>query len=118
MNNAEPLVLDRPTTAGSKPEPFTSDPRLDPQVITFLKGLNTGGPGLETLTPLTARQVLAGAPAAVDVDLSGIEVREITIRQDGYKVPLHLVRPARRTEYCRYFLLHDHRRHLCPRLDP
>ena len=94
MNNAEPLVLDRPTAAGLQPLPFATDPRLDPQVITFLKGLNTGGPGLEMLTPLAARQVLADAQAAVDVDLSGIEIRKMTIRQDGYKVPLHLVRPA------------------------
>jgi hypothetical protein len=43
---------------------FATDLHLDPQVITFLKGLNNGGPGLETLTPVQARQVLVGAAGA------------------------------------------------------
>jgi acetyl esterase len=81
-------------TSAVAPAPyFATDPHLDPQVITFLNGLNTGGPGLETLTPLQARQVLVGAQASVKVDLSGIEVSQKTIEQDGYTVPLHIVRP-------------------------
>jgi acetyl esterase len=81
-------------TSAVAPAPyFATDPHLDPQVITFLKGLNTGGPGLETLMPLQARQVLVGAQASVNVDLSGIEVSHKTIEQDGYTVPLHIVRP-------------------------
>jgi acetyl esterase len=73
---------------------FATDPHLDPQVITFLKASNTGGPGLETLPPAQARQGLAGAQASVEVDLSGIEVTQRTIEQDGYTVPLHIVRPT------------------------
>ena len=76
------------------PQPFATDPHLDPQVIEFLKAVNTGGPGLETLAPLAARQVLVGAQASANVDLSGIEVSQKTIEQDGYTVPLHLVRPT------------------------
>ncbi|WP_310391319.1 alpha/beta hydrolase [Hymenobacter sp.] len=94
MKNAENLVLERHAATGLTPQPFATDPNLDPQVIEFLEGLNTGGPGLETLTPLAARQALTDAQASVDVELSGIEVHETTIHQDGYKVPLHLVRPA------------------------
>ena len=73
---------------------FATDPHLDPQVREFLKVLNTGGPGLETLPVPAARQVLVGAQAGVDVDLSGVEVTEKTIEQDGHTVPLHIVRPT------------------------
>jgi acetyl esterase len=73
---------------------FATDSHLDPQVITFLKGLNNGSPGLETLAPLDARKVLESAQASVKVDLSGIEVTYKTIEQDGYTVPLHIVRPT------------------------
>jgi len=72
---------------------FATDPHLDPQVIEFLKALNTGGPGLETLPPVEARQVLVNAQASAQVDLSGVDVTEKTIEQDGYTVPLHIVRP-------------------------
>ncbi|MBO2012111.1 alpha/beta hydrolase [Hymenobacter negativus] len=73
---------------------FATDPHLDPEVRTFLKGLNTGGPGLETLSAAQARQVLVDAQASVPVDLSGIEVTQRTIEQDGLTVPLHIVRPS------------------------
>jgi acetyl esterase/lipase len=73
---------------------YATDPNIDPAIIAFLTPLNTGGPGLETLPPHEARQVLEGAQASVAVDVSGIEVTEKSITQDGYTVPLHLVRPT------------------------
>ncbi len=73
---------------------WATDPHLDPQVRAFLKGLNTGGPGLETLSPVAARQVLADAQKAAKVDLSGVDVTEKTITQDGLTVPLHITRPT------------------------
>ena len=36
---------------------WRTDDHLAPEVREFLKGLNTGGPGLETLTPIQAREV-------------------------------------------------------------
>jgi len=64
-------------------------------VKAFLKALNSaGGPPLETLPPLEAREVLAKAQASVAVDLSGIDETEKTITADGYTVPLNVVRPA------------------------
>lgn len=46
----------------------------------FLNVLNSsGGPPLETLPPLEAREVLVNAQASVQVDLSGIEESEKTI---------------------------------------
>lgn len=79
----------------SKVVDFATDPHLDSRVKAFLKILNEGGgPPLETLSPLEARQVLVDAQASVNVDLSGIEVDEKIISSDGYKVKLNIVRPA------------------------
>lgn len=69
------------------------DPRLSRETKEFLKVLNSGGVGLETLPPLEARQVLVDAQASVTVDLSGIEESEKTITADGYTITLNIVRP-------------------------
>ena len=76
-----------------KPTPFATDPHLDSGVRTFLKALNNGGPPMETLPPLAARQILVDAQASVKVDLSGIEESEKTITTDGYTIKLNIVRP-------------------------
>jgi len=70
-----------------------NDLRLSRETKRFLKLLNSGGAGLETLTPLEARQVLVDAQASVKVDLSGIEESEKTITADGYSIALNIVRP-------------------------
>lgn len=73
---------------------YLEDPHLAREVKTFLKKLNgAGGPPLESLTPIQARKALVDAQAAVEVDLSGIEVSERTITNDGYTVKLNIVRP-------------------------
>ena len=54
---------------------------------------SSGGPPLETLPPLEAREVLVNAQASVPVDLSGIEESEKTITTDGYTIKLNVVRP-------------------------
>lgn len=70
------------------------DPRLSRGVKAFLKVLNSsGGPPLETLPPLEAREVLVNAQVSVPVDLSGIEESEKTITADGYTIKLNVVRP-------------------------
>ena len=70
------------------------DPRLSRGVKAFLKVLNSsGGPPLETLPPLEAREVLVSAQASVPVDLSGIEESEKAIAADGYPIKLNIVRP-------------------------
>jgi acetyl esterase/lipase len=81
-------------TAPSDVVYFAEDPRLAKDVKAFLKKLNgAGGPPLETLTPVQARKALADAQAAVEVDLSGIDVSEKTITSEGYTVKLNIVRP-------------------------
>lgn len=70
------------------------DPRLSRGVKAFLKVLNSsGGPPLETLPPLEAREVLVNAQASAPVDLSGIEESEKTITTDGFTIKLDVVRP-------------------------
>jgi len=77
-----------------KPLDVASDPRLSRGVKAFLKVLNSsGGPPLETLPPLQAREVLVSVQASVPVDLSGIEESEKTITADGYTIKLNIVRP-------------------------
>src|ERR1700752_3474133 len=77
-----------------KPMEVEIDPPLSRGVKAFLKVLNSaGGPPLEALPPLQAREVLVGAQASVNVDLSGIEESEKTITADGYNIKLNIVRP-------------------------
>ena len=77
-----------------KPLEVAGDPRLSRGVKAFLNVLNSGGgPPLEALPPLDAREVLVNAQASVKVDLSGIEESEKTITADGYTIKLNLVRP-------------------------
>lgn len=77
----------------NEPLDYASDPHLSNAVKTFLKPLNGGGPGLETLSKEAARKVLVDAQAAFPVDLSGIEESEKAITADGLTVKLNIVRP-------------------------
>lgn len=68
--------------------------RPDTTTSAFLAALNgQKGPGLETLSPAKARQVLVDAQNGTKVDLSGIDVSNRTIEQDGLSVPVTIVRP-------------------------
>ncbi|MFK3738344.1 alpha/beta hydrolase [Massilia sp. TN1-12] len=69
-------------------------PAAEHQTQAFLNVLNSsGGKPMEQLTPQEARQVLVGAQKSVQVDLSGVDVSNRTITQDGQKVDLTVVRP-------------------------
>ncbi|PLZ03903.1 alpha/beta hydrolase [Burkholderia sp. WAC0059] len=60
----------------------------------LLAALNSGkGPAINTLPPAQARQVLTDAQNSVKVDLSGIDVSNRTIQEDGLSVPVTIVRP-------------------------
>lgn len=74
---------------------YATDGNIEVQTKAFLKALNTsGGRPMETLSPADARAVLEGAQSSVAVDLSGTEVSDKTISQDGITVKLTIVRPA------------------------
>jgi len=82
------------TNVNAQVKDYASDPNLDHGTKEFLRALNTsGGPALETLSKEDARQVLIGAQASVEVDLSGIEESEKTIDADGHEIKLNIVRP-------------------------
>ena len=72
---------------------YATDPHIDRQVKEFLKVLNAGGIPLETLSKEAARKVLVDSQAAVEVDLSGIEVSEKTITVNGEQISLNIIRP-------------------------
>jgi len=73
---------------------FLADKHLSPDVKEFLKGLNTGGPGIETLSPIAARKVLADAQALQDFDYSKVTESEKLIEYDNLSVKINIVRPA------------------------
>ncbi|KOS08153.1 alpha/beta hydrolase [Flavobacterium akiainvivens] len=66
---------------------------MSPATKAFLKPLNSGGKPLETLPVEDARNVLVGAQAGAQVDLSGIEETEKEIQQDDLTIKLNIVRP-------------------------
>jgi hypothetical protein len=87
--------MSTPETGLEKAIEVEVDPRLSRGVKAFLRVLNSsGGPPLETLPPLAAREVLVNAQASVPVDLSGIEESEKTITADDYTIKLNVVRFA------------------------
>ena len=83
------------------------DPHIESNVKAFLKILNadTGKP-LEQLWPKEAREVLIGLHSSVNVDVSGITVREKNITQDGQSITINIIKPASATPRYSYgFLL-------------
>lgn len=85
--------------------PVADDQALSASTKAFLAALNApGGPGLETLSPEDAREVLVGAQKSVEVDYSGIEESEKTITADGFTVRLNIVKPEGSTEILPVFI--------------
>lgn len=68
-------------------------------VRAFLDMLNgSGGPALETLSPVEARAVLARAQSSVKVPMPPADVSTKTIETDGHSIKLVIVRPKDVTE--------------------
>jgi acetyl esterase/lipase len=74
---------------------YATDPAIEAQTKAFLKALNTsGGQPMETMAATDARKVLEGAQTSVSVDLSGVDISEKTITQDGLSVKLFVMKPS------------------------
>lgn len=74
---------------------YATDTAIEVQTKAFLEALNnSGGQPMETMEPSEARKVLEGAQTSVKADISGVEVSEKTITQDGMNVKLFIMRPA------------------------
>ncbi|MET1057846.1 MAG: alpha/beta hydrolase [Pedobacter sp.] len=85
--------------------PYETDERLSVATRKFLGLLNApDAVPLESLSVTDARNVLVGAQASVDVDLSGIDESEKNIEADGYSIKLNIVRPAGSSEQLPVFI--------------
>ncbi len=74
---------------------YATDPNIDRRIKSFLKTLNSGdGPPMEQTKPADARKVLEGAQNSVKTDISGVDITEKTITQNGVSVKLFIVRPS------------------------
>lgn len=94
---AAALLVGLSTKAGAQQLDPAKDPRIDPEVRAYLKGLNEASAGKTPIYKLPGTgpaDALTALQNQTPVDLSGIEVTEKTITQDGISVPLHIVRPA------------------------
>jgi acetyl esterase len=77
------------------PTPYQKDFAISVQIKKFLTALNTsGGKPMETLSPVDARKVLEGAQTSVKVDISGVDILEKVITQDGLTIKLFIIRPS------------------------
>ncbi|OOQ57808.1 alpha/beta hydrolase [Mucilaginibacter pedocola] len=83
-------------TAKQTPVAVSEDPAISKSTKAFLAALNgPGGPGLETLSPQEAREVLVQAQRSAEVDYSGIEETKLDISADGYQIRLNIVKPEK-----------------------
>ena len=72
-----------------------NDPAIEVKTKEFLKALNSGGgKPMEQMQPGEARAVLEGAQTSVEVNVSGVDISEKTINEDGLTVKLFIVRPS------------------------
>ncbi|MBW8688347.1 alpha/beta hydrolase [Chitinophaga rhizophila] len=72
-----------------------NDPAIEIRTKAFLKVLNSGGgKPMEQMAPADARKVLEGAQSSVKAVISGVDVTEKTITQDGLSIKIFIVRPA------------------------
>jgi len=77
----------------SQVKDWSTDEHISTGTKQFLKLLNTGGPGLETLSPVKAREVLSGAQKSVKVNLSGTTTSKKTVSSGGLDILLYIVKP-------------------------
>lgn len=74
---------------------YAQDPAIERETKSFLKALNgSGGQPMETMQPVEARKALEGAQASIAADVSGVEVTEKTITEEGITLKLFVVRPS------------------------
>jgi acetyl esterase len=71
-----------------------TDPRIDPQVRSFLTKLNKDRSPFWELPQPKPQEILSGLQSQTAVDLSGVTTTERTISQDGRSVKLYIMKPA------------------------
>jgi acetyl esterase/lipase len=71
------------------------DPRIDPQVRSFLAEVNKDSSPYWTRPGPEVRAVLTGLQAKTPVDLSGVTISEKDISENGQNVKLYIMKPDR-----------------------
>jgi acetyl esterase len=72
-----------------------TDPNIDPQVRSFLAGVNKDSGPFWTLPGPQVRAVLTGLQGKTSVDLSGITIAEKTISENDLRVKLYILKPEK-----------------------
>lgn len=84
------------TTQAATPDPAT-DPRIDPQVRTFLSEINKDPSPFWELPQPKPQEILTGLQSKTPVDMSGVSRTERTITQDGQTVKIFIMKPDQAT---------------------
>ena len=79
-------------TAAAAPDPAT-DPRIDPQIRSFLAAINKDSSPFWELPQPKPQEILTGLQSQTPVDLSGVTTTERTITQEGRTVKLYVMTP-------------------------
>lgn len=72
---------------------LANDPRLDPQVKSFLAEINKDTSPFWELPQPKPQEILTGLQNKTPVDLSGVTTTERTITQDGHSVKIYIMKP-------------------------
>ncbi|MES5484351.1 alpha/beta hydrolase [Bradyrhizobium sp. INPA03-11B] len=75
-----------------------TDPRIDPQIRSFLAKINKDGSPFWELPQPKPQEILSGLQSQSAVDMSGVTTTERTISQDGREVKLYIMKPERVAE--------------------
>jgi acetyl esterase len=70
-----------------------TDPRIDPQVRSFLADINKDSSPFWELPQPKPQEALTGLQSQTNVDMSGVTTTERTITQDGRTVKLYIMKP-------------------------
>jgi acetyl esterase len=79
-------------SASAAPDPAT-DPRIDPQVRSFLAKINKDDSPFWELPQPKPQEILTGLQSETPVDMSGVTTIDKTVAQDGRVVKLHIMKP-------------------------
>jgi acetyl esterase len=72
-----------------------TDPRIDPQIRSFLAEINKDSSPFWELPQPKPQEILTGLQSHTNVDMSGVTTVEKTITQDSRTVKLYIMRPDR-----------------------
>jgi acetyl esterase len=70
-----------------------TDPRIDPQIRSFLAVLNKDSTPFWELPQPKPQEILTGLQNKTPLDMSGVTTSEQTITQDGKTVKIHIMKP-------------------------